>query len=134
MEPEKKKVKATKLPDLINQYTLDDQQLQRIHAMYVARKIAEAASLGKLSAQMVTEELANQLSSSSSNGLIKSASTNTDSARVPDGEVDNASVMNPATRAGGLESKSASVENRKVLKQTVPNNSANFLQFSQSSL
>ncbi len=134
MEPDKKKVKTAKLPDLINQYTLDDQQLQRIHAMYVARKIAEAAALGKLSAQMVTEELANQLSSSSSNGLIKSASTNTDSACVPDSEVDNSSVINPATRAGGLESKSALFANRKGLKHTVPNNSANFLQFPQSSL
>lgn len=122
------------MPDLINQFTLDEQQLQRIHAMYVARKIAEAASLGKLSAEMVTEELAHQLSSSSSNGLIKCASTNTDSARVPDSEFDNTIMINPATSAGGLESKSASCANRKGLKHTVSNNSANFLQFSQSSL
>lgn len=121
---------SSKLPGLINQYTLDDQQLQRVHAIYVARKITEAASLGKLSAQMITEELANQLSSTSSNGLIKSAATNTDSALVPDCDFSSANVMSPATGAGGLEGGVVLSGNNKA-SQNRTNTSVNHFPFAQ---
>ncbi|ODM90144.1 Tyrosine recombinase XerS [Orchesella cincta] len=40
-------------PGLSSHITLDE--LQRIHAMYVARKLKEAASMGKISATLVPE-------------------------------------------------------------------------------
>jgi len=115
------------IPGITTHITLDE--LQKIHAMYMARKLKEAVSTGKISTTLMPEAASN-FSSSSSNGFTKSAATNLDSACVPDIKYDpsfnNAGAMSP-TSGVGLESRAALFEDRALPTQR-PSASYNFAQ------
>ncbi|CAL8141939.1 unnamed protein product [Orchesella dallaii] len=106
---------TVQIPGIPTHITLDE--LQRIHAMYVARKLKEAASLGKIAATLVPEVVTSHLTSSSSNGFTKSDATNLDSARVPDSyepTCNNVRALSP-TVAFGLDTRAALLGNDRAL-------------------
>lgn len=54
-------VKHVNVTALIRKYKLDERQLQKIHAMYIAQKIADSTAQGKISTGMDTLEFAQSL-------------------------------------------------------------------------